>query len=636
MADNDRKLIAPYVEWAVATKFVYLPGEWFRVLLELDEPAADFANRIDESSFLKDFIRVPSIYKSISREFKREDVTFCMAIMSRKALEAVVGHADRKEIRARLATVTKVLKRIELGTPTTTVFDASPAPTVDEPPGSTLPQAAIVAVIDDRLAFAHERFRFANGKTRFKYFWDQDDLPGNVLLPGNVVVPGFGFGHEMTGSDIDYLLSQCTHTGLVDEDEVYRKAGQKLAGRRVGHGTHVMDIACGLDPKAATATSPYLIGVQLPKWVTEDTSGALLTPLVEVAIDYILNRADLIAADENTAPIPAVINLSYGTIAGPHDGTGALEAAIDQRIAGRSAPLSVVLPSGNHYLARCHAHLEMPHGTTSHKPHTHLNWRVQPDDKANSFVEVWMPLTVQGGARPHLAFRIRTPTGQHSGWLHPGDYWAWPSLNDVRFEASYYNLPGERRWLKLAMGPTQTYDTPTYANVPTVPSGTWRIDIENHGAAVDFDAWVQRGDTPFGHPLWGRQSRFDDHAYQRFDRAGRPEQKDNTASHIHRRGTLNAIATGQYSTMIGGFRHSDGEPAEYTTSGPVVTRNGPDASAVAEDSVVAQGVKGDRAMVQYYAANGDLTPNVAKPERLGSGRFDGPEPPSADLRWKKW
>src|SRR5205085_12466991 len=122
MADNDNKLIAPYVEWAVATNFAYLPGEWFRVLLELNEPAADFANRIEGSSFLKEFIRVPSIYKSISREFKREDVTFCMAIMSRKALEAVVGHEHRNEIRARRATITRARRRIELGTSTTTAF----------------------------------------------------------------------------------------------------------------------------------------------------------------------------------------------------------------------------------------------------------------------------------------------------------------------------------------------------------------------------------------------------------------------------------------------------------------------------------------------------------------------------------
>ena len=47
MADNDKKLIAPYVEWAVATNFAYLPGKWFRVLLELNEPAADFVDRIE-------------------------------------------------------------------------------------------------------------------------------------------------------------------------------------------------------------------------------------------------------------------------------------------------------------------------------------------------------------------------------------------------------------------------------------------------------------------------------------------------------------------------------------------------------------------------------------------------------------
>ena len=471
------------------------------------------------------------------------------------------------------------------------------------------------------------------------------------------------------------MLGQCTHAGLIDEDEVYRKAGQKLVARRAAHGTHVMDIACGLDPTDATASVPYLIGVQLPKWVTEETSGALLTPLVDAAIAYILNRADLIAADENTAALPVVINLSYGTIAGPHDGTGALEAAIDQWIAARSAPLSLVLPAGNHYLARCHAHLELPHATKSYTPHTHLSWRVQPDDKANSFVEVWLPLTATDGKRPHLAFRIQTPTGQHSHWIHPGGYWPWPSANDVRFEATYYDVPGERQWLKLAMGPTAT----GYA--PAVPSGNWRIEIENHGGgAIEFDAWVQRGDTPFGHPLWGRQSRFDDSRYVRFDLAGRPEQEDVGPSPIHRRGTLNAIATGQYTTVIGGFRHSDGTVAEYSCSGPVATpRTGPDASAVSDDSVAARGVvaagtrsgssialrgtsvaapqvtrriadwmtqqvKADRAAVRYFAASGDPgapNPGSREEERLGAGRFDGPEPPPEetpprDLRWKRW
>ena len=679
MADNDRKLIAPYVEWAVATEFRYQPGEWFRVLLELEGSVAKFAADVEEnSSFLKDYIRVPSIFQSISREYKGKDQKFCMAIMSKDALKALVGHERHKELRARLEKFTSPLRRIDLGTPTTTLFDPTPTQAVLQPLATIPPQVTIVAVIDDGLAFAHERFRFADGTTRFKYFWDQDDIPANVLLPGNKVVPGFGFGHEMTGSQIDALMGQCTHTGVIDEDEVYRQAGQKLVARRAAHGTHVMDIACGLDPVDATETSPYIIGVQLPKWVTEETSGALLTPLVDAAIAYILNRADLIAAGANSAPLPVVINLSYGTIAGPHDGTGALEAAIDEWIALRGSPLSIVLPAGNHYLARCHAHLKLSHHTTSHTPHTHLTWRVQPDDKANSFVEVWLPLKAQDGHRPHLAFRIQTPTGQYSSWIHPGGHWRWPSANDVRFEATYYDYTGQRPWLKLAMGPTQTYDTPTYANVPTVPSGNWRIEIENHRGALDFDAWVQRGDTPFGHPLWGRQSRYDDPAYVRFDLAGRPEQTDN-ASPIHRRGTLNAIATGQYSTVVGGFRHSDGVIAEYSGSGPAATRTGPDASAVADDSVAARGVvaagtrsgsaialrgtsvaapqvtrriadlmtqqvKADRAAVRYAAQQGDPAapqPGSKEEERFGAGRFDGPEPapeeqPPNDRRWKRW
>lgn len=675
MADNDKKLIAPYVEWAVATQFRYLPGCWFRVLLELDVPVAQFATDVERNSgFLKDYIRVPSIFQSVSREFARKDLKYCMAIMSREALEALVGHPDRKELRARLASATKPLVRIELGTPTTTVFEPTPAETPQEALATSPPQAPIVAVIDDGIAFAHERFRFADGTTRFKYFWDQDDIPANVLLSGNKVVPGFGFGHEMTGGQINMLLGQCTHGRFIDEDEVYRKAGQKLVGRRAAHGTHVMDIACGLDSNDANENSPYLIGVQLPKWVTEETSGVLLTPLVDAAMAYILNRADLIAAADNTGPLPVVVNLSYGTIAGPHDGTGELAAAIDELIATRGTPLNVVLPAGNHYLARCHAHLEMPQHTKSHTPHTHLTWRVQPDDKAGSFVEVYLPPKADNGQRPHLAFRVQTPTGQQSSWIHPGGHWRWPSASDVRFEAIYYDNPGERQWLRLSMAPT----TQTDPNAPPVPSGNWRIDIENHGGALKFDAWVQRGDTPFGHPLWGRQSRFDDRAYKRFDLAGRPQQQDNAASPIRRRGSLNAIATGQYTTVVGGFRHSDGAIAEYSGSGPVATpRAGPDVSAVADDSVAARGVvaagtrsgsvialrgtsvaapqvtrriadlmtqqvKADRAAVRQAAQQIDpVVPGSPKEERFGVGKFDGPEPapeqpPPLDRRWKKW
>lgn len=658
------QLIAPYVEWAVVTKFAYLSGDWFRVLLELNQSAVSFASDVERSK-VDHLVRVPSIYQTPSREFKKNAAKFCMALMKKEALNALVAPDEHKELAAILAPLKRTLKRIELGTPTASVFEKSPT-TIQKQLAASPPHTAIVAVIDDGLAFAHERFRFANGTTRFKYFWDQDDLPGTNAATG------FGWGRELTESQINALLMSCTHSGIVDEDAVYRQAGQNLAARRAKHGTHVMDIACGLDPKQATPHSPYLIGVQLPKWVTEETSGALLTPLVHAGVAYILDRADKIAAAENTAPLPVVINLSYGTIAGPHDGTGVLEAPIDQWIADRdAAPLRVVLPAGNHYLARCHASFDLTKANTPKTSTKSLQWRVQPDDKACSFTEIWLPKLAKDNARPKVAIRITTPTGDASPWILPGGDWLWPTGNDVRFQANYYDLAGERPWIKLAMAPTEEM-TPSPL---TAPSGTWLIEIRNDGGALGVDAWVQRGDTPFGYPLWGRQSRFDDSDYVRFDRAGRAEQEDKGPSSVRRRGTLNALATGQYTTVIGGFRHSDRTASEYSGSGPVATpRTGPDAAAIADDSVALHGIlaagtrsgsvvamrgtsvaapqvtrwiskwmtdnlASDRAAVQGFASGGDPkapAPGSPLEERLGRGRIDGPEPEPRDFRWKRW
>jgi subtilase family protein len=649
---EEGQLFAPYVDWAVATNFAYLPGDRFRVLLELEGSAASFAEAVDGAG-LDDLVQVPTIYQTPSREFRKDHAKFCMAIMSKRALIALVTGEDVEAV-TRLAPLKGSLKRIELGTPAEALGRISPKP-IELPLASNPPRRAIVAVIDDGLAFAHERFRFADGTTRFKFFWDQD---------GGTSTQALGWGREFTSSDINNLLASCTHSGIVDEDDVYRRAGQHLVGRRTTHGTHIMDVACGLDPEDVTERSPYLIGVQLPKWVTEETSGALLTALAHAAIAYILSRADQIAAHEGTASLPVVINLSYGTIAGPHDGTGVLEEAIDQWIAGRSAPLRVVFPAGNHYLARCHASFKLDTGSVEK-----LRWRVQPDDKASSLTEIWLPKLAEGHVRPKLAIRVTTPTGVSSPWVLPGGDWRWPTHNDVRFQARYYDIPGRRPMIRLSMLPTSELT----GSLPTAPSGTWLIEVRNDGNEVHVDAWVQRGDTPFGHPLFGRQSRFDDTKYKRFDLAGRPEQEDKGSSPIHRRGTLNALATGRHTIVIGGFRHSDRVPSEYSGAGPVATpRTGPDAVAIADDSVAMDGIlaagtrsgsvvalrgtsvaapqvtrlvarlmtdqlPNDRAAVQAFATGGDPNapaPGSASEERLGRGRIDGPEP--HPFRWKRW
>lgn len=658
-----QKLISPYLAWAVRTKFAYLRGDWFWVLLELDGTVENYARSIARSG-LDGLIRVPSIYESaVAPSLRQEGVTCCMAIATREALIALVSGRLRRDDTARLASVMPSIRRIELGTPTTHLFGR--APLAEQPLLSVKPsQRAIVAIIDDGLAFAHERFRFRNGKTRVKYFWNQDDAT-NVGAP-----QGFGWGRELPDSEINQLLAYCTHAGSVDEDAFYRLAGQNLVARRAKHGTHVMDIACGLDPRSAAPEdpfTPYIIGVQLPKWVTEETSGAYLTPNVYAAISYVLSRADRIAAAEGTGPIPVVVNLSYGMIAGPHDGTAQLEAAIDQLIAARGAPLRVVLPAGNHYLARCHAFLKLPKAAAAGQQVEHLRWRVQPDNKAASFMELWLPAQTAATSRPEIAIRITTPTNERSPWIAAAQTWQWPTKGLPRFLAIYDDPAGERPRILLAVAPTADLRSPPR----TAPSGTWQIEIRNKRAATTIDAWIQRGDTPFGYPLWGRQSRFEDKDYVRFDLAGRLEQDDLGPSPVRRESTVNALATGLHTVVVGGFRLSDRRASEYSgagrvpTSGVVPSIRSPDVSAVADDSpalsnVLAAGTRSgsviamngtsvaapqatrliselmigqlacDRADVQSIARAGDTkAPGPGSPlaTRIGAGRIDPSGPP---------
>jgi hypothetical protein len=670
---GNRNLIAPYLEWAVATNFAYLGGEWFRVLLEVEGSAASFASDVEKFA-IKPLIRVPTIYQTPPRDLKPTDVTFCMAIMSREALSILVtgeepgGAKLERELVANLVSLAGRIKNIELGTSHKMPFDKS-TPRELKPISADKPKVAIVAVIDDGLAFAHERFRSGTGHTRFKYFWNQDDTT-IAHSPS-----GFGWGRELTQNNINDLLASCSYSNIVDEDEVYRQAGQTLAARRVKHGTHVMDLACGLGPRDVEANSPYLIGVQLPKWVTEETSGALLTPVVYDAITYILSRADQIATDEGTAPLPIVINLSYGNIAGPHDGTAPLERAIDQLIAARQTPLRVVLPAGNHYLARCHSRFSLAAATSPDGSIDVLRWRIQPDDKSASFVEIWLPEAAAGQTRPQVAVRVTTPIGETTPWIQPGSQWPPPTNHNVRFLVVNLDLAGERPRIVLAVAPTAE----TTTSLRTAPSGTWLVEVKNEGSAVSVDAWVQRGDTPFGYPLWGRQSRFDNSNYRRFDPAGRLQEQDSPSSPIRRRSTINALATEQQAIVIGGFRRSDYHPSRYSGAGPVATpptvpppRTGPDAAAVADDSVALHGVlaagtrsgsvvamngtsvaapqitrliaewmtnglASDRAAVQTFARTRDTKPPPSGPapnERIGTGRIETPA--RVKERWTRW
>jgi hypothetical protein len=475
-----------------------------------------------------------------------------------------------------------VIRNIELALPVKTfpkVMRAAVAPAW--PAGSV-----VTGVIDDALGFAHERLRFG-AEPRMEFLWNQD---GPTRPPS-----GFSYGLELRKRDTLFVpgmrrrMAESTYAGVVDEDEVYRKTGHldyahlghKPLAARASHGTHVMDVACGSDPALASDKRP-LIGVQLPARTTADTSGGSLARYVLDGMRYILRRA---------SSAPTVLNLSYGLIAGPHDGTSVLERGIEQLIQlreGAGLPLAVVLPAGNSFLSRCHARFRTSTGGR------HMRWRVLPDDLTPSFTELWVP-RAPAGARVRI--RVRTPTGDLSPWISQGEGWTWQPAAQVLCEVIYYVAPQpgiSRNMILLAVAPTTTVDS----SAEIAPCGVWDIEVRRDGAPCWIDAWIQRDDTAYGYPRRGRQSRFEDAHYERFNVTGRELEVDNAASYMKREGTINSIATGSRTVVVGGFHRRDWRAARYSGGGPVIrppgrgapNPEGPDAMAVSEDSPAHRGI----------------------------------------------
>jgi hypothetical protein len=529
----------------------------------------------------------------------------------------------------------------------------------------------LVGIVDDGIAFGHARFRkrLTDGseETRVEYLWVQDGESEGQTSP-------VSYGreirkHSVAGKKgIDELIAACTREGYLDENELYLRAGlfdfrrpfHKAATWRAAHGTHVMDLACGFGFHEKGSESP-VICVQLPAGATADTSGAGLDPPAVDAIQYILARAVAIAAGE-PHHFDVVINLSYGLIAGPHDGTSDLELAIERITALHrhkyGVNVEVVLPAGNSHLSRCHAELTLQAGVPQR-----LNWRVLPDDKTPSILEVWLPhRNVAGPSRIELT--IRAPNGEantidetHGAvarW-RPGPH----SYAEVR--CVHVPAPTDRTRFRITVNPTKSLSR----SAPVAPAGPWRVEFTNSmpNGSMIAQVWIQRDESLYGYPRSGRQSYLDDPAYKRFDHVGREIDQDDGMSAVKRARLINAMATSARTIVMGGFMRKEDSAAKYSAGGPttaprstaIVNRLGPDAMTPSEDSRVHRGIlgagsrtgsvvamggtsvaapqiarwiasrlarklPGDRAAVQTLAA-GDGRPNKPAEQRGGKGRI---------------
>jgi hypothetical protein len=464
--------------------------------------------------------------------------------------------------------------------------------------------AVAMGIIDDGIAFAHERFRLADldapggQRTRIAAMWLQET---ETAQPGG----GVGFGRRLEAEEIDgYFAHSARESGRIDDAAVYRLAGvQDFASARypamslrMGHGTHVLDLAAGFDPKdarehAAAASRPIL-AVQLPETVTADTSGVSMGTYVLQALRQIMFWADDFrdGGGDQQVVLPLVVNFSYGICAGPKDGTHFLEGEIDRLVEHRNSttPTAVVLASGNSYLGKLTASMSLEPGGRDA-----VDWMILPDDRTPSFVEIWFELPQGSDACP-VALALTPPSGPAAPGTMPE-----PGRAKVLRRggkpvcAVYYDVPertdGKRKGrIFIAVNASQSWD----ADAPLAPSGRWRIALANAAAAaLHLHLHIQRDDTPAGFRRKGRQSHFDHPgAYKRDKATGSYDALDERGPITHQ-GTLSAIGTGAQTVLVGAALDAvPPQPAAYTTSGPTPGRTTPDFSAIAEDGHAFGGV----------------------------------------------
>ena len=564
----------PYVEWAwgPGRPYYFVPGlqpegkERMPLLLQLQGiTAQDFVDGrgfIDSESDRREWREsFHVLFGDLMPDAEAADTSWVFGMVSQDVSDTIVSDKVSPFVQSLVLGRPVDARSLSLPKNATATRRPGPWPSSRQAAGGATalsgppvtPEAVVMGIIDDEIAFANERFRKSDGTTRVEHWWLMDS-PSQVL--------------DKAG--INALLGAHTNAnGVLDEEGFYRAAGlidfrqpdHKSAAQTAAHGTHVLDLAAGFDPADNRDDRP-IVCVQLPTRVTARVDNGSLLPFVALAIEFIILSALKVAADRSVAPLPVVINFSYGRYEGPHDGTHLVEQVIEAAIAicrFIGFPLRVVLPAGNSFLERTHAQFSFAKAVAETQT---VPWRVLPDDRTESFVEIWLPRRTAGAAQ--FTVTLTTPT-QQSFSINEGQ-----TVVPLPYGLLARLKLSNRTYFVIILAPTTAFA----AGAMLAPAGTYKIAITRvsaNGPATTevVHAWVARDGTLPGYPQAGRQSFFDDPAYQRFDYAGRDLETDTSTCVVRRRGTINSIATGPSPIVMGGHLRKEMVPAEYSSASAV-------------------------------------------------------------------
>ncbi len=459
----------------------------------------------------------------------------------------------------------------------------------------------VVAIIDHGCPFANSQFRKkpeSGGakvppKSRVKLLWDQDPTRPYFLGKSKEYwgpsAKGLLYGRQLqnlTLGDaaypaIDELMAKHfdADTGYLDEEGCYDAIEYLIPRRAWSHGAHVMDLATGWpnpsapdEPERDEASDADIIFVQLPRRTIADTSGGAMSVYVLDALQYIVAKT--------SEDADVVVNLSFGTYAGPHDGTSFLERAIDELCQIRPR-LKVVLPAGNSANEDCHARLALKNGVTES-----LNLAVMPDDLSPTFVELWW------SGKSTLKVSVQPPDDMPSPPIGDVVNGKWPTKITSDYEFGIFQKNGLRgvdatSWNSMALiaiAPTAHVDGTKSA----ARYGVWTIHLTSSDSVpLDVDAWIERGDVVNGDGWRATQARF------LVNPSADAREEYPLTQPVRKAGTLNSYATGTSTYVVGGMVLSPIELADYSSSGPGrngVRAFGPDSLEVTDESNVLSGI----------------------------------------------
>jgi hypothetical protein len=370
-------------------------------------------------------------------------------------------------------------------------------------------------------------------------------------------------------------MSDASVNGQIDERWCYEIAGYHDMSARKSHGSHVLGgcLGYGAEPPIegdSPLASADILFVQLPRGLLQIPSRAALAHAILDGVRWIIARAK---PEESHI----VINVSYGSSVGPHDGSSllerGLECLIDQFNSMRpDNKLEIFLAAGNQFRARLHA----PVTLAAKKNSAELVWRVPPASEMPAFMELWIPQELQDAK-----VSIYAPGASESLiTAATGECKYWPSASQCSVAVLNTNWLGHgARMVLVRLAPTLTSDGSCGA-----AAGYWRVAVQSQqGTEAVLHAYIAGATSTMGFTTRGRQSSFV---------LSTPSDEAEAA-----KGTLSGFACGQGVRVVGGLLHPVGSKSGRINSssiGPARAgaRIGPDCVELTEQSPALPFIRG--------------------------------------------